>query len=158
SGRPEDAALQVCSLDWDAPPAPRRLFIDHGSFADPSFWAYRAPRLLSTDTILVASKVCVDVAARMLDQPSPRLRVVPFVADTEVSAPAAGRAAARAMLARETEVPADGPLLLVVAAYVRRKNLHLAIRFLGALSERAPEARLAIVGTPAPTERARAYQ
>src|SRR5437867_8798624 len=47
------ADLRARSFGWDAPASPRRLFIDHGSFADASFWAYTAPNLFVGDTILV---------------------------------------------------------------------------------------------------------
>lgn len=58
----EEADLQVCSFSRNAPAVPARLFIDHGSFADASFWAYTAPKLLTSDTILVSSTVCREVA------------------------------------------------------------------------------------------------
>ena len=42
--------------------------------------------------------------------------------------------------------PADGPLLLAVATYSRRKNLHLAVRLLAALAAEGLPARLCLVG------------
>ena len=156
--RPEDAALQVCSLDWNVPPSPRRMFIDHGSFADAGFWAYSAPKLRSSDTVLVTSQVCVRVAERLLDAPRPRMPVVPLFADTGVFHPLADRAGLRRQLEAEYELPPRDALLLVAAAYTRRKNPHLAIRFLHALSERVPGARLAIVGSPGPAPRRQALR
>src|SRR5262245_41623818 len=53
SDTPEDADLQVCSFDWRAPDRPSRVFLDHGSFADASFWTYTVPSLRPGDTIVV---------------------------------------------------------------------------------------------------------
>jgi glycosyltransferase involved in cell wall biosynthesis len=144
---PLSADLQVRSASWDAPSRSRRLYIDHGSFADASFWAYVAPRLMTTDTILVSSSVCVCVAERCFAEDRPLIVNVPFSVDTEVFRPAEGREALRREMEEEFNIPQDGPLLLVVAAYVRRKNHHLAIHFFRALLEEAPAARLLLVGS-----------
>src|SRR6266481_5260379 len=61
---PALAEIQVHSFNWSTPIDPPRLFIDHGSFADASFWAYVAPRLRSSDTIVVSSTTCLLVAER----------------------------------------------------------------------------------------------
>src|SRR5262245_35682134 len=68
---PERAKLRIKSVSWDAPANPRRIFIDHGSFADASFWTYHAPRLRVDDTILVSSGVCTDVARRFIASVGP---------------------------------------------------------------------------------------
>jgi glycosyltransferase involved in cell wall biosynthesis len=143
-----DADLQICSLDWNAPPAPPRLFVDHGSFADAGFWAYMAPRLRTTDTILVSSRVCLEVADRMLGAERPRLALVPYFADTDGFRRRADPAAVRANVAASLGIPADGPLLLTVSGYSRRKNLDLSLRLLHRVVETVPTARLALVGRP----------
>src|SRR5437667_10285811 len=53
------ADLQLRSFSWKAPTDPPRVFLDHGSFADASFWAFTAPQLLTSDTIFVSSSLCV---------------------------------------------------------------------------------------------------
>jgi glycosyltransferase involved in cell wall biosynthesis len=155
AGSRDDADLQVCSFSWDAPAAPRRLFIDHGSFADAAFWAYSAPRLRTGDTILVASRVCERVAERFIEGPGPRIVRVPFPVDTRRFRPADDRRALREWVRQRHDIPADGPLLLVAAAFVRRKNQHLAVRLFEALRARIPSAHLLFAGaTPdRPTNR-----
>jgi len=140
------ADLVVASFDWKQPQAPRRLFIDHGSFADASFWTFTVPGLRSSDTILVASRVCERVAARCIEAAGARILRVPFFVDTDRFRPVPDRLGARRQLADERAVPAEGALLLAASAFVRRKNLHLAVHFLHALLEFVPEARLVIVG------------
>jgi glycosyltransferase involved in cell wall biosynthesis len=142
----EEADLQVCSFTWDVPSRPARLFIDHGSFADAAFWAYTAPRLLTSDTILVSSTVCRDVADRFFGEHAPRITIAPFPIDIGLFRPEPDKAAARRSLEIEHGLPADGPLLLIAAAFVRRKNHHLGLMFLERLLGRVPAARLAIVG------------
>ena len=158
AGDPRSADLQVRSASWDAPTRPRRLFIDHGSFADAGFWAYTAPRLRTSDTILVSSSVCLRVADRCFGESRPLVLDVPFSVDTEVFRPAVERVALRRDFEEEHKIPDDGPLLLVVAAYVRRKNHHLAIHFLRALLEEAPAARLVLVGSVPDGAPSRAYR
>ncbi len=149
---PERADLQICSFAGPAPEDPRRLWIDHGSFADAGFWTYTAPRLSVDDTILVSSRVCMEIADRIFGNRRPSLVHVPYFADTTVFHPVPDRRAVRDKLATEGRVPACGPLLLSVAAYSRRKNLHLTIRLLHAMSESAPDARLLLVGRAAPSQ------
>lgn len=144
----EGADLRVRSFGWNAPPSPRRMFIDHGSFADAGFWTYTAPGLLVGDTILVASTVCVEVAARFIRSPGPPVLRVPFAIEVDRFQPAADRREARAALRERHGVPADGPLLLVASGFVRRKNQHLAVLFHRALLELVPDARLAFAGGP----------
>src|SRR5262245_19317993 len=90
--------LQVCSFDWNAPPEPARLFLDHGSFADASFWAYTVPRLRRGDTVIVTSEVCVQVAARLLRPGSVQVINVPLPVDLDAFRPADDRGAARRAL------------------------------------------------------------
>ncbi len=149
---PERADLQVCSFGRPAPAGPRRLWIDHGSFADAGFWTYTATRLSVDDTILVSSRVCLEIADRIFGSRRPSLVHVPYFADTTVFHPASDRRAVRDRLARQGRIPADGSVLLSVAAYSRRKNLHLTIRLLHAMNEAAPDARLLLVGRPAPSQ------
>ncbi len=156
--RPEDAALRVCSLDWDVPLSPRRLFVDHGSFADASFWAYKAPKLRTDDTLLVSSRVCLQVAERILEPPRPRMPVVPLFADTDLFHPPSDRMRLRQELEAEYGWPAQPIVLLVVAAYSRRKNLHLAVRFLHALRERIPGVGLVFVGSVGSDPRRQSYE
>ena len=142
----EEADLQICSFAWDMPSRPARLFIDHGSFADASFWAYSAPKLLTSDTILVSSTVCRVIADRFFGEHAPRIAIVPFPIDIGLFRPEPDRGAARRALETEHGIPAVGSLLLIAAAFVRRKNHHLGLMFLQRLLEQVPDARLAIVG------------
>ncbi len=150
---PERAELQLCSFGRPTPDGPRRLWIDHGSFADAGFWTYTAPRMRVDDTILVSSRVCLEIADRILGARRPSFVHVPYFADTGVFHPAANRRKLRDELARQGRLPAGGPVLLSVAAYSRRKNLHLTIRLLHAMSAGAPDARLVLVGRPAPSQK-----
>jgi glycosyltransferase involved in cell wall biosynthesis len=145
-GEIDQADMQVCSFTWDAPVDPPRLFIDHGSFADASFWAYLAPRLRTSDTVLVSSQVCARVAERCFGPERPLLLNVPFCVDTELYRPESHRRTARRRVLEEHAIPEDGPLLLVVSGFVRRKNHHLAVLFLRALLDEVPTARMVIVG------------
>ncbi len=154
---PAGAAVQVHSLSWNVPASPRRLFIDHGAFADAGFWAYTAPRLRGDDTILVSSTVCLRVAERLLDRPRPELLRVPYYADTAVFRPPRDRGAARRAVATRHRLDPAGPWLVAVSGYNRRKNLHLAIRFHRALAERHPETTLIVVGRPADHPSPREY-
>ncbi|HKB07112.1 MAG TPA: glycosyltransferase family 4 protein, partial [Candidatus Polarisedimenticolia bacterium] len=97
-------------------------------------------------TILVSSSVCVEVARRFIRSEGPQVLCVPFSVDTRLFHPIRDRAALRRALHEEVGVPRDGPLLLVVSAFVKRKNQHLALRFLRALLDTIPDARLAFVG------------
>jgi glycosyltransferase involved in cell wall biosynthesis len=155
---PAGADLQVCANDWNVPAPPRRLFIDHGSFADAGFWAYTAPKLERSDAILVTSRVCERVADRLFADERPRLHRVPLFVDTDLFRPASDRAVGRRELADEGLVPGEGPLLLAVSAYSRRKNLHLAIRLLADVRRHLPGARLVLVGHPTPSQRDYARQ
>ncbi len=146
AGSIAEADLHVISFAWEAPAEPRRIFVDHGSFADASFWAYTAPRLRASDTILVSSPVCVRVAERCFAAGGPLVLNVPFPVDLERFLPASDRHSLRKEIEGECGLPAGGPLLLVASAFVRRKNQHLAVMFLHALLEQAPAARLAVVG------------
>jgi glycosyltransferase involved in cell wall biosynthesis len=154
----DQADLQICSQSWQAPQDPPRVFIDHGSFADASFWTYTAPRLRTSDTILVSSSVCVRVAERCFGEAAPLIRCVPFSIDIDVFRPAEDRASVRRQIADGSGIPADGPLLLVASSFVRRKNLHLAVLFLEALLEEIPEARMAMAGGTPDSPRNRAYR
>src|SRR2546428_6383688 len=98
---PVHADLRVKSFSWNAPARPRRLFIDHGSFADAGFWTYSAPRLRASDTILVSSSVCLRVAERFFQEDGPLLQCVPFPVDLELFRPQPDRAAARRSLWEE---------------------------------------------------------
>jgi glycosyltransferase involved in cell wall biosynthesis len=131
------ASLQIHSHRWKVAPEPRRLFVDHGSFADAGFWAYSAPTLRREDTLLVASGVCERIADRMFGKARPRLKRVPLFADTAVFRPREDRSDR-----------GEGPRLLAVAAYSRKKNLHLAIRLLAEVRSSLPATRLALVGSP----------
>src|SRR5262245_15235855 len=144
--RREDADLQICSFGWEAPYSPRRVFIDHGSFADAGFWAYTAPRLRVADTILAASRVCAQVAERIVESAGPRILEVPLPIDTDRFRPSAARTEIRARLHASRGIPVDGPLVLVAAAFVRRKNHHLAVRAFAAIRAEIPTARLVIAG------------
>jgi glycosyltransferase involved in cell wall biosynthesis len=151
----DDAAradLQLCAHDWAAPHPPRRLFVDHGAFADASFWACTAPRLRRDDAVLVTSAVCEAIAERCFAAERPALRRVPLFVDTALFHPAADRRRARRELEVGRGVPADGALLLTVAAYSRRKNLHLALRVLAEVRSRVPGTRLALVGRASPAQ------
>jgi glycosyltransferase involved in cell wall biosynthesis len=141
-----DADLQVCSFDWEAPPNPPRVFLDHGAFADASFWTYTAPRLRGSDTIVVTSRVCEQVAARLVMPGCLHLARVPLPVDLSMFRPAPDRATLRAELEKESGVPATGSLLVVVAAFVRRKNHHHALQLFREIRRAHPGARLAIVG------------
>lgn len=154
----EDADLQVISYAWDGAPHPARLFIDHGSFADAGFWAFRAPGLTSRDTVLVASSVCQRIAQRFIESGGPSVVTVPLPIDTEQFSPAVDRQAVRRGLRDEHGIPDGGPLLLVAAGFVRRKNHHLALRVFGQLLEQVPEARLAVVGSTPNAETSRWYR
>ena len=151
------ADLQVCSFDWSAPETPPRVFLDHGSFADASFWAYTVPKLRAGDTILVTSRVCEQVAERLLMPGGVRLQRVPLPVDVERFRPAPDRASARRALEHAHGLPASGPLLLVAAAFVRRKNHHLAIDLLRALLRRRSDCHLAMIGPVPDTDGRRAY-
>ena len=143
---PDRAVLQAHSFNWGAPIHPRRLFIDHGSFADASFWAYVAPTLRAADTVVVSSSVCARVAERFFETRGPRILTVPFSVDLNVFRPTDDRESVRRSVAGEMGLPPNGPWLLVVAGMVRRKNHHLAVQFLRAVLEDFPAARLVIVG------------
>lgn len=156
--RREDADLQICSYAWDGPPDPARLFIDHGSFADAGFWAFRAPRLTSRDTVLVASSVCQRIAQRFIVGQGPSMAIVPLPIDTDLFSPAMDRRVVRQALRDEHGIPDGGPLVLVAAAFVRRKNHHLALRFFARLLEIIPGARLAMVGDTPDKETSRWYR
>jgi glycosyltransferase involved in cell wall biosynthesis len=151
------ADLQVCSFEWDAPASPPRLFLDHGSFADASFWAYTVPKLRPGDTLLVTSRVCEQVAERLLLPGGVRLQRIALPVDVERFQPAPDRAAARRSLESSHGLPASGPLLLVAAAFVRRKNHHLAIDLLRALLRGRSDCHLAMVGPVPDTDGSRAY-
>lgn len=140
------AVLQAHSFNWKAPAPPRRLFIDHGSFADAGFWAFVAPGLRASDTIIVSSSVCAQVAGKIIEAGGPLILTVPFPVDLGLFAPADDRGSTRRAMAEATGVPSDGPWLLVVSGFVRRKNHHLAVLFLRALQKEIPEARLLVVG------------
>src|SRR5437867_3007785 len=147
---PVRADLRVKTFSWNAPTRPRRLFIDHGSFADAGFWTYSAPRLRFDDTILVSSRVCVDVARRFIQGEGPRVECVPFPVDIETFRPVGDRKEVCGAFRREVGIPQDVALLLVVSAFVRRKNQHVAVQFLRTLLDEVPDAHLAFVGgTPA---------
>jgi glycosyltransferase involved in cell wall biosynthesis len=153
----ESADLQVCSFDWNAPATPPRLFLDHGSFADAAFWAYVVPKLRPGDTIVVTSRVCEQVAGRLLEPGGVRIVRVPLPVDLNRFRPAADRAAARRALAPSHDIPASGPLLLVVAAFVRRKNHHLAIDLMRTLLKERSDCHLAIAGSIPNTRSSRDY-
>src|SRR6185295_2532654 len=139
----DEADLQVRSFSWEAPEKPARVFLDHGSFADASFWAYTMRKLRSGDTIVVTSEVCVRVAERLLRPGSVQLLKVPLPIDLERFQPARDRAALRREIAAAHGIPPDDPLLLVVAAFVRRKNHHHAVDLLEAVRRSRPDCRLA---------------
>lgn len=143
---PRRAVLQAHSFNWKAPERPRRLFIDHGSFADAGFWTFVAPGLKTSDTIIVASSVCARVAERFIEARGPLVLTVPFPVDLGLFRPADDRGSTRRAVAEENGVPADGPWLLVVSGFVRRKNHHLAVLFMRALQKEIPGARLLVVG------------
>jgi glycosyltransferase involved in cell wall biosynthesis len=143
---PGEAALQAHSFNWKAPLRPRRLFIDHGSFADASFWAYVAPTLRASDSIIVSSSVCARVAERFIEADGPMILNVPFSVDLRQFRPADDRGANRDAVADELGIPRDGPWLLVVSGFVRRKNHHLAVHFLQILQKEVPSVRLIMVG------------
>jgi hypothetical protein len=86
------------------------------------------------------------VAERFIGSKEPLVLTVPFSVDVELFRPAVNRDLTRRAVAEEIGIPADGPWLLVVAGFVRRKNHHLAIRFMHALQQRIPEVRLIMVG------------
>jgi glycosyltransferase involved in cell wall biosynthesis len=153
-----EADLQVCSFDWNAPLQPPRLFLDHGSFADASFWTYTAPGLRGADTIVVTSRVCEQVAARLVMPGCLHLARVPLPVDLQLFRPRPDRAALRAALAKDFRVPVDGPLLLVVAGFVRRKNHHHAIDLFTEIRRRHPDARLALAGGTPHLDRNRRYR
>ena len=71
---------------------------------------------------------------------------MPFPIDIGLFRPEPDRAAVRRGFETKHGIPAEGPLLLIAAAFVRRKNHHLGLMFLQRLLERVPDARLAIVG------------
>src|SRR2546425_898923 len=104
---PVHADLRVKSFSWNAPARPRRLFIDHGSFADAGFWTYSAPRLRFDDTILVASSVCVEVARRFIQGEDPRVKRVPFPVDIETFRPVGDRRERGRALRGELGIPQD---------------------------------------------------
>ncbi|HET8946070.1 MAG TPA: glycosyltransferase, partial [Candidatus Polarisedimenticolia bacterium] len=143
----EEADLQIRSFSWEAPETPARLFLDHGSFADASFWAYTIRRLRSGDTILVTSEVCVRIAERLLRPGSVRFEKVPLPIDLDRFQPSRDRGLLRREMAAAHGIPADGPLLLVVAAFVRRKNQHHALDLFQEVRRSRPDCRLAFVGT-----------
>ncbi len=155
---PALAELQVHSFNWSPPIDPPRLFIDHGSFADASFWAYVAPRLGSSDTIVVSSTACVRVAERFFMGEGPLIQNVLYSVDTDLFHPSADRPALRATLGRELSIPTEGPWLLVAAAFVRRKNHHLALLFLKEILETNSGARLLVVGATPDRPTSRAYR
>ncbi len=146
--RPESADIRVCSLNWSAPREPRRLFIDHGSFADAGFWTSTARTLTDQDVVVVSSRVCLQVAERLFGDPRPRIRLVPFFVDTDRFRPSPDRDRIRDELSSEHAIPLEprGRLLLVVAGYSTRKNQHLALDLLACLNGRIPGVRLALVG------------
>jgi glycosyltransferase involved in cell wall biosynthesis len=147
----EEADLQIRSFSWDAPDKPARLFLDHGSFADASFWAYSLRKLRPGDTILVTSEVCLRIAERLLRPGSVRVLKVPLPIDLDGFQPSGDRGALRQEIEKAHGIPADGPLLLVVAAFVRRKNHHCAVDLLEEVRRNRPDCRLAFVGNvPAP--------
>src|SRR5262245_54200154 len=69
SSQPGDPLL--CFSEWTHATGQRRCFVDHGAFADASFWAWIAPQLRTDDTIIVSSRVCEQVTNRMLEPPRP---------------------------------------------------------------------------------------
>ena len=150
---PAEADLQVLLFGGSLPAGPRRLFLDHGSFADAGFWAYVAPALRTTDAILVSCRACIEVAERMLASPRPELRLVPLFADTGTFRPAEDRGALRRELVPRLAVPADASWLLAVSSFDRRKNLHLAVELLRALVDRLPDVHLLVVGSAEGDER-----
>jgi len=154
----DEADLQVRSFSWEAPEKPARVFLDHGSFADASFWAYTMRKLRSGDTIVVTSEVCVRVAERLLRPGSVQLLKVPLPIDLERFQPARDRAALRREMAEAHGIPAEGPLLLVVAAFVRRKNHHYAVDLLEVVRRSRPDCRLAFVGTVPDPDASRRYR
>jgi hypothetical protein len=93
----------------------------------------------------------VRVAERILAEPRPALALVPYFADADRFMPAPDRLRAREEFV-PTGLPADGPLLLTVAAYSRRKNVDLSLRVLAELGRARPDARLALVGRPQPSQ------
>ncbi|HET8946870.1 MAG TPA: glycosyltransferase family 4 protein [Candidatus Polarisedimenticolia bacterium] len=154
----EEADLQIRSFSWEAPETPARLFLDHGSFADASFWAYTSRSLRPGDTILVASEVCVQIAARLLRPGSVQILKVPLPIDRDRFLPSRDRGLLRREIAAAHGIPVDGPLLLVVAAFVRRKNHHHALDLLAALRRSRPDCRLAFVGTVPDRDASRRYR
>src|SRR5258708_16534191 len=123
----EGADLQVHSFNWNPPARPARLFIDQGSFADASFWACTAPRLRTTDTILVSSSVCARVAGRCFGSRSPQVRVVPLPIDTDRFRPRAARRGPRARLLGRYGIPPGVPGDLADSSFVPRQNSHLPV-------------------------------
>ena len=144
---PARADLQVLLFGGSRPVGPRRLFLDHGSFADAGFWAYVAPTLRTTDAILVSCRACIEIAERLLDPPRPELRLVPLFADTDTFRPAPDRAVRRRELGGRLGLPAEARWILAVSSFDRRKNLHLAVEWLRALLDDVPDAHLLVVGS-----------
>lgn len=86
------------------------------------------------------------------------LRRVPLPVDLGRFQPAADRAALRERLAKEHGLPASGPLLLVVAAFVRRKNQHHAVQLFAEIRKHQPKALRAFVGATPEREDNRRYR
>ena len=146
-----DAGLQIGTTIQKLPAHPPRFFLDHGAFADATWWAFVAPVLNSRDTIAVTSRVCRDLAAHMWDSNGPAIVDLPLFADTAVFRPADDRDGARRALARRLGIDEAGPWILAVGSYSARKNTHLAVLALKALRERLPSARLLLVLPPSPS-------
>ena len=157
-GSPDDADLQICSFDWEAPKTPARLFLDHGSFADASFWAYTIRSLRAGDTVVVTSRVCERVADRLLRPGSLQVINVPLPVDVDLFRPGGDRTSLRQGIEREHGIPSPGSLLLVAAGFVRRKNHHHAIDLMHALRRARPDCRLAIAGAVPDRPASRRYR
>ncbi|MGH2500856.1 MAG: hypothetical protein ACRDF0_12325, partial [Candidatus Limnocylindria bacterium] len=127
---PDGADLQIHALPGRLPEGTGRVFVDHGAFADASFWACVAPALTGSDAILVGSTVCQRLAEAMIESDGPEIHLVPFGIDTRHFSPPNDRRQARMVATRALAVPDDGPWLLVVGGFTSRKNHHLAVRCL----------------------------
>ncbi len=136
-----------CFSEWTHATGRRRCFLDHGSFADGSYWAWIAPQLRTDDAIIVSSRVCEQVADRMLESPRPAIHLVPYFADTDVFVPADDRDLRRRQLGARLGLSPEVPWLLAVSSFDRRKNIHLAVRFLRALDTHVPGTVLLILGS-----------
>jgi glycosyltransferase involved in cell wall biosynthesis len=142
---PGQAELQCATTLDELTAPPRRILLDHGAFADATFWAFAAGRLAPSDTVAVTSQVCRSLAARMWNANGPTLIDLPLFADTSVFHPSADRSQERRDVARELDLDDGAPWMLCVGSYSSRKNTHLAVSFLAELRKVLPTARLLLV-------------